>query len=49
MIVRWKGHVTPGTSSDRITGFEDWMPTLLDLLRAKETVPRTVAIRLIDK
>lgn len=30
-IVRWKGKIKPGTSSDRITGFEDWMPTLIEL------------------
>jgi arylsulfatase A len=30
-IVRWKGKVAAGSTSDRVTGFEDWMPTLLDL------------------
>ena len=30
-IVRWTGHVKPGSRSDRTTGFEDWMPTLFEL------------------
>lgn len=31
LIVRWPGHVPAGRSSDRVTGFEDWLPTLLEL------------------
>src|SRR5690606_7462840 len=34
-IVRWPGTIKPGTVSDRITGFEDWMPTLAELTGAK--------------
>ncbi len=34
LIVRWKGHVPPGTVSDFVSGFEDWFPTLLDLAGA---------------
>ncbi|MDA1164495.1 MAG: arylsulfatase [Planctomycetota bacterium] len=30
-IVRWPGHVSEGSTNDRISGFEDWMPTLLEL------------------
>ncbi|MBK8093332.1 MAG: arylsulfatase [Verrucomicrobiaceae bacterium] len=30
-IVRWKGQVAAGSTSTAVTGFEDWMPTLLDL------------------
>ena len=30
-IVRWPGHVRPGSASDRISGFEDWMPTLMEI------------------
>jgi arylsulfatase len=30
-IVRWKGHVRAGTQSERVTGFEDWIPTLIEL------------------
>lgn len=34
-IVRWKGKVKAGSESDRISGFEDWMPTLMELVGAK--------------
>jgi arylsulfatase A len=27
-VVRWPGHVPPGTTSDFVSGFEDWLPTL---------------------
>ena len=38
-IVRWKGHVAAGSTSDRVSGFEDWMPTLLDLIGEKAATP----------
>jgi arylsulfatase A-like enzyme len=38
-IVRWKGRINPGTVSDRVTGFEDWLPTLLDLAGLKAKTP----------
>lgn len=38
-IVRWKGRVPAGAVSDRVTGFEDWLPTLLELAGAKEAIP----------
>ncbi len=38
-VVRWKGHVPVGTTSDRVTGFEDWIPTLLELIGAKAATP----------
>ncbi len=38
-IVRWKGRVAAGTSSDRVTGFEDWLPTLLELAGAPDAAP----------
>jgi arylsulfatase A len=31
LVVRWKGRISPDSVSDRVTGFEDWLPTLLDL------------------
>ncbi len=34
-IVRWPGHVAPGSESARVTGFEDWLPTLAELCGAK--------------
>lgn len=38
-LVRWKGHIAPGASSDRVTGFEDWLPTLLELVGEKKATP----------
>jgi arylsulfatase len=31
LIVRWTGRIAAGATCDRVTGFEDWMPTLLEL------------------
>lgn len=41
-IVRWTGKVKPGTSSDRVSGFEDWIPTLLELAGAKASTPKDI-------
>ncbi len=38
-IVRWKAQIKAGGTSDRITGFEDWMPTLIELIGAKDKTP----------
>jgi arylsulfatase A-like enzyme len=38
-IVRWPGHIPRGTQSDRITGFEDWLPTLLELIGHATDIP----------
>ena len=38
-LARWKGHIPAGTTSDRVTGFEDWLPTLLDLIGVKAATP----------
>jgi arylsulfatase A len=38
-IVRWTGKIAPGSVSERVTGFEDWMPTLLELVGAKDRTP----------
>lgn len=38
-VVRWKGHVPAGTTSDRVTGFEDWLSTLLQLIGRKAQTP----------
>ena len=40
-IVRWPGHVKAGSESDYISGFEDWMPTLLDAIGASTQIPST--------
>ncbi|MCI0539558.1 MAG: arylsulfatase [Verrucomicrobiales bacterium] len=36
-IVRWTGQIKPGATSERVTGFEDWLPTILELAGAKES------------
>ncbi len=38
-LVRWTGRIAPGTVSDRVTGFEDWLPTLLELIGARDATP----------
>ncbi len=43
-IVRWKGKIKPASTSDRVTGFEDWMPTLTELAGAKDKAPTTDGI-----
>ena len=35
LIVRWAGHIAARSISDRVTGFEDWLPTLMELVGAK--------------
>ena len=41
-IVRWKGKIAPGTVSDRVVGFEDWLPTLLELIGEKSSTPEGI-------
>jgi arylsulfatase A-like enzyme len=41
-IVRWKSRITPGLTSDRVTGFEDWAPTLLELCALKKDLPKNI-------
>ncbi|MCA9066449.1 MAG: sulfatase-like hydrolase/transferase, partial [Planctomycetaceae bacterium] len=38
-IVRWPGKVTAGSESDFISGFEDWLPTLMEVVGASNKVP----------
>jgi arylsulfatase A-like enzyme len=38
-IVRWPGKIAAGATNERVTGFEDWMPTLLELIGAKDATP----------
>lgn len=38
-IVRWPGHVAAGSTNDYISGFEDWMPTLLEMTGGKVKAP----------
>lgn len=42
MVISWKGRIAAGTESDRVTGFEDWLPTLLELAGQKERIPQDV-------
>ena len=39
VIVSWKGRVASGRVSDRVTGFEDWLPTLVDLVGEPAAIP----------
>jgi arylsulfatase A len=41
-IVRWRGRIRPGSTSERVTGFEDWLPTLLDLAGKTKSIPRDI-------
>jgi arylsulfatase A-like enzyme len=41
-IVRWKGEIKPGSVSNRVSGFEDWLPTLVDLADGKDKMPEDV-------
>lgn len=41
-IVRWPGQIVAGTKSDFVSGFEDWLPTLLEIAGAKEAVPEVL-------
>ncbi|NWG13843.1 MAG: arylsulfatase [Acidobacteria bacterium] len=38
-IVRWAGRIAAGSTADRVTGFEDWLPTLLELAGTVEAIP----------
>ena len=39
-IVSWKGRIKAGSESDRVTGFEDWLPTLLEMVGAPSLTPK---------
>lgn len=41
-IVRWQGKIAPNTVQDRVTGFEDWLPTLLELVGQKSATPADI-------
>ncbi|MFC1758277.1 arylsulfatase [Planctomycetota bacterium] len=38
-IVRWPGVTKPDTKCDFVSGFEDWLPTILNCVGAKEDTP----------
>lgn len=41
-IVRWPGKVKAGSSNDRISGFEDWMPTMLEVVGGADAIPKDI-------
>ena len=41
-VVRWPGHVAAGATTDRVTGFEDWLPTLLELVGKADLAPARI-------
>jgi arylsulfatase A-like enzyme len=38
-LICWRGRIRRGTTSERVTGFEDWLPTLLDLTGNARAIP----------
>ena len=38
-IIRWHRSVPENQTRDRVTGFEDWLPTLLELIGSRELIP----------
>lgn len=38
-IVRWQGRIKPDRTVDRVSGFEDWLPTLMELVAAEKLMP----------
>jgi arylsulfatase A len=41
-IVRWTGKVAAGTTNERVTGAEDWLPTFLELIGSKDATPNGI-------
>lgn len=42
-IVRWPGVIAPGSTSEYVSGFEDWMPTLLSAAGDQAAMPEGVS------
>lgn len=38
-LVRWPGRIRAGATESRLTGFEDWLPTLLELAGGRDLIP----------
>lgn len=38
-VVRWPGNVKAGSETSVVTGFEDWLPTMLDLIGEVDKTP----------
>ncbi len=41
-LVRWPQRVAAGSSNDRVSGFEDWMPTVLELIGKQDATPDNI-------
>ena len=41
-LARWKGKIAGGKTIERVSGFEDWLPTLLDVAGAKSSIPSNI-------
>jgi len=41
-IVRWRNRIAANSTSDRVTGFEDWLPTFMELLGAASATPKDI-------
>ena len=41
-IAYWKGKIPAGTTRERVSGFEDWLPTLLEVAGAKDSIPKEI-------
>ena len=41
-IAFWKGKIPAGTTRERVSGFEDWLPTLLEVAGAKDSIPKEI-------
>ncbi|MEZ6088171.1 MAG: arylsulfatase [Pirellulaceae bacterium] len=41
-VVRWPGRVAAGSTSDYISGFEDWLPTVMDILGKPDAAPEGI-------
>ena len=41
-IVRWPGRVTADSTNDRVSGFEDWLPTILELTSSSTAAPPSI-------
>jgi arylsulfatase A-like enzyme len=40
LIVKWPGKIAAGTNSSLVTGLEDWLPTIADLIGQTASVPQ---------
>jgi arylsulfatase A len=40
LIVKWPGKIAAGSNSSLVTGLEDWLPTIADLIDQTSSVPQ---------